>query len=109
MSNVFDAAARFQRQLQTGGEPPDNRDMEARVVRLESLAEKAGERLAAVETRLTRIESKMDQSATKEDMALAKADLHKAMNDQTWKVIGAMITFGTLLSGIVFFVARNVR
>ena len=47
--------------------------------------------------------------ATKEDLALLKADVYKAMNEQTWKIIGAMITFGTLLSGIVFYIARNVR
>ena len=38
-----------------------------------------------------------------------REDLHKAINDQTWKIIGTMVTFGTLLSGIVFFIARNVR
>ena len=93
-------------QLQPGGEPPDNGDMEARVAKLESLAEKTSERLI-------RIEAKQDDFAkhyaTKEDLALLKADVYKAMNEQTWKIIGAMITFGTLLSGIVFYIARNVR
>lgn len=93
-------------QLQPGGEPPDNGDMEARIAKLESLAEKTSERLI-------RIEAKQDDFAkhyaTKEDLALLKADVYKAMNEQTWKIIGAMITFGTLLSGIVFYIARNVR
>ena len=93
-------------QLQPGGEPPDNGDMEARIAKLESLAEKTSERLI-------RIEAKQDDLAkhyaTKEDLALLKADVYKAMNEQTWKIIGAMITFGTLLSGIVFYIARNVR
>ena len=101
------------RQLRGDGEPPDNGGMEHRIAKLESLAEKTGERFFAIENRLTRIDAKQDDFAkhyaTKEDLALLKADMFKAMNDQTWKIIGAMITFGTLLSGIVFYVARNVR
>ena len=93
-------------QLQPGGEPPDNGDMEARIAKLESLAEKTSERLI-------RIEAKQDDFAkhyaTKEDLALLKADVYKAMNEQTWKIIGTMVTFGTLLVGAVFFIARNVR
>ena len=94
------------RQLRADGEPPDNGEMQARIAKLESLAEKTSERLI-------RIEAKQDDFAkhyaTKEDLALLKADVYKAMNEQTWKIIGAMITFGTLLSGIVFYIARNVR
>ena len=94
------------RQLRTDKEPPNNGEMQARIAKLESLAEKTSERLI-------RIEAKQDDFAkhyaTKEDLALLKADVYKAMNEQTWKIIGAMITFGTLLSGIVFYIARNVR
>ena len=94
------------RQLRADGEPPDNGEMQARIAKLESLAEKTSERLGAIEKDVSIIKSNY---ATKEDLALLKADVYKAMNDQTWKIIGAMITFGTLLSGIVFYVARNVR
>ena len=105
--NVIRHAFRAMRDdLQGSGEPPDNGAMEARVAKLESLAEKTSERLI-------RIEAKQDDFskhyATKEHLALLKADVYKAMNEQTWKIIGAMITFGTLLSGIVFYIARNVR
>ena len=93
-------------QLQPGGEPPDHGDMQARIAKLESLAEKTSERLAAIEKDVSVIKSNY---ATKEDLARLNADVFKAMNDQTWKIIGAMITFGTLLSGIVFYIARNVR
>ena len=107
-------------QLQPGGEPPDNGDMEARVAKLESLAEKTSERLVSIETRITRIEVKQDDFAkhyaTKEDLALMKADLQKSLgdlqktiNDQTWKLIGTVVTLSTLLSGIVFYIARNVH
>ena len=94
------------RQLRADGEPPDNGEMQARIAKLESLAEKTSERLGAIEKDASVIKSNY---ATKEDLALLKADVYKAMNDQTWKIGGAMITFGTLLSGIVFYVARNVR
>lgn len=96
-------------QLQGDGEPPDNGDMEQRVAKLETLAEKTGERLAAIENRLTGIDAKMAQFATKEDIALTKAELHKAISDQTWKIIGAMISFGSLIAAAVFFIARNVK
>mgnify|MGYP003584842272 CR=1 FL=1 len=94
------------RQLRADGEPPDNGEMQARIAKLESLAEKTSERLGAIEKDVSIIKSNY---ATKEDLALLKADVYKAMNEQTWKIIGAMITFGTLLSGIVFYIARNVR
>ena len=38
-----------------------------------------------------------------------RSELHKSLNDQTWKIIGTMITFGTLLSAIVYYIARNVK
>lgn len=94
MSKVIDIRD-ISRELKGRGGPPDNGDMEARVAKLEEFAQQTRDRL-------TRIETKIDSFATKED-------LHKAINDQTWKIIGAMITLGTLLSGIVYFVARNVR
>lgn len=94
MSKVIDIRA-ISRELKGGGGPPDNGGMEARLAKLEEFAQQTRDRL-------TRIETKLDSFATKED-------LHKAINDQTWKIIGAMITLGTLLSGIVYFVARNVR
>jgi hypothetical protein len=119
--NVIRHAFRAMRDdLQGSGEPPDNGAMEARVAKLESLAEKTSERLVSIETRLTRMEANQDDFAkhyaTKEDMALLKADLHKSLgdlqktiNDQTWKLIGTVVTLGTLLSAIVFYIARNVR
>ncbi len=94
-ASVYQIAGALQRKLQDGGEPPDNESMERRVAALEQSAQETRDRLA-------RIEARLDTFATRED-------LHKAINDQTWKIVGAMITLGTLLSGIVFFIARNVR
>ena len=52
--------------------------------------------------RLTRIEARLDTFATRED-------LHKEIGSQTWRIVGAMLTFGTLLTGIMYFIARNVH
>lgn len=94
MHNVVDFATARGR-VTTAGSPPYDGDMEARVAKLEDSAQETRDRL-------TRIETRLDAFATRED-------LHKAINDQTWKIIGAVITLGTLLSGIVFFIARNVH
>lgn len=95
-----EALARLEaRTLKEGGGPPDNGDMEPRVRALEDFAQQTRDRL-------TRIETKLDAFPA---VFATKEDLHKAINDQTWKIIGAMITLGTLLSAIVFFIARNVK
>ena len=62
---------------------------------------------------LARIETKLDAFATKEDLAriegAIRADFHKEMTVQTWRIIGAMLTFGSMLTAIVYFVSRNVH
>ena len=62
---------------------------------------------------LARIETKLDAFATKEDLAriegAIRADFHKEMTAQTWRIIGAMLTFGSMLTAIVYFVSRNVH
>lgn len=55
--------------LRGSGEPPDNGDMEARVAKLETLAEKTSERLTAIEKDVAVIKSNY---ATKADIAEAK-------------------------------------
>lgn len=88
MSNVKDirdyANPRSFGVIDGGSGGGDNGGMEARVAKLEDFA---------VETRdrLTRIETKLDTFATKED-------LHKALNEQTWKFIGAMLTGCVILT-----------
>lgn len=98
MAKVIDISSVVD-QLRRDGEPPDNGDMEARLAKLESIAEKTSVQLTTLEQNVAVMKSNY---ATRED-------LYKSLNDQTWKVIGAMITLGTLLSGIVFFIARNVH
>ena len=83
------------KQPASGGEPPYDGGMEARIARLEDFAADTRDRLARIETR-------MDTFATKED-------LHKEIGAQTWRIVGALLTFGTLLSAAVFFIAKNVH
>lgn len=105
-SKVYDFVAAHQGRGAGPGGPPrvpvdrsggggDNGGMEARVAKLEGFAQDTRDRLARIETR-------MDTFATKED-------LQRELLAQTWRVIGAMLTFGTLLTGIVYYIARNVH
>ena len=56
-----------------GGEPPDNAAMDARVARLESLAQDTRERLTRVESRLDNIDRNLSSHyATKADLTEAK-------------------------------------
>lgn len=85
-------------------EPPGGGDgggstLEARIAALETIAQRTDGRLHAIENDLAVVKSNY---ATRED-------LYRAIGEQTWKIIGTMVTFGTLLSGIVYFIARNVR
>lgn len=97
MGDVHDFRARAEGALHGRGGPPDNEGMEARVAKLEALAEKTGERLNGIEREIVRVEGSI------------RADMHKEFTAQTWRIIGAMLTFGALLSTAVFFIARNVR
>jgi hypothetical protein len=85
-------------QLETGGgggDPPHNDLMEARIKALEDFAGQAKERLARIEATM----------ATKEDVTNLRAEMHKALNEQTWKIIGAF----ALLASVVFWIAKNVQ
>lgn len=85
-----------------GTEPPDNGNMEYRISKLEDFAIKTGERLSKIDIRLERIETRLDAMATREDM-------HREIGAQTWRIVGSMITFGTLLSAVMYFIVRNVH
>ena len=89
MSNVVDGGfRRLGTGLHTGGEPPDNEAMEARVTKLETLAEKTGERLVAIEKDTAIIKSQMD-SFTKH--YATKADLTEAKNSIIMWVVSAIL------------------
>lgn len=79
--------------------------MQARVTKLEAVAEKTGERLAQIDMRLARIETKQDEFIKH---YATRDDLYKAINDQTWKIITWTTGLGAALVAITFFIARNV-
>jgi hypothetical protein len=81
-----------QRMRHGGGNPPYDGDMEAR--------------LTALETRLDTI---LPTLATKIDLSDLRTEMHRELHTQTWRIIGSMLTFGTLLTAIVFYIARNVH
>lgn len=70
-----------------GGEPPDNTDMEARVAKLETIAEKTGDKLVAIEKDLSVIKTQMD-AFTKH--YATKADLTDAKNSIIMWVVSAL-------------------
>ena len=107
MSNVVGGNFRtLTAELRGGTEPPDNGGMDARIAKLESIAERTGTQLATLEKDVAVIKSNY---ATKEDLARVESAMHKEFTAQTWRIIGAMLTFGALLSAAVFFIARNVK
>lgn len=62
-----------------------------------------------MEARVAKLEAIAPTLATKMDLADLRTEMHKEFTAQTWRIIGAMLTFGALLSAAVFFIARNVR
>lgn len=92
--------------VDNGGGPPHNGDMEARVAKLEAIAETTRDKIAGVETRLAVIEKTM---ATKDDLQAMRVDLHKEINAQTWKLVTFVCGFGTALVGAVYFIATHAK
>lgn len=85
-------------------------DLSQRVAKLESIAEKNSAQLTALEKDVAVIKSNY---ATKEDLSRVegsiRTDMHKEFTAQTWRIIGAMLTFGSMLTAITYFIARNVK
>lgn len=71
-----------------GTEPPDNGDMEARITRLENIAEKTAEQLHAVDVRLAKIETRLETFAT---TFATKADVSDAKNSIIMWVVSAIL------------------
>lgn len=97
----FMRGASPRRPLDKDGEPPDDGGMEARVQKLELIAEKTSERLGAIEKDVAVLLSRSDGFAT-------KADLHQAIDAQTWKFVTWVTGMGAVLVAAVYFIARNV-
>ena len=67
----------------------------------------------AVSARLVRIETRLDATASKAELADAaggiRAELHKAINEQTWKLITWTTGLGAALVGAAYFIARSAH
>ncbi|MDP3123783.1 hypothetical protein [Hydrogenophaga sp.] len=81
-------------------------DIPQRVSHLERTSEKSSAQLTALEKDVAVIRS---SHATKEDLTKLEALMHKEFTAQTWRIVGAMLTFGTALTAAVFFIARHVK
>lgn len=71
-----------------------------------------GGTIETMESRVAKLESTLQQLQT--DVAVMKAnyatreDLHKAINEQTWKLITWTTGLGAVLVGATFWIARYV-
>jgi hypothetical protein len=91
MSNVVDGNFRtLTADLRGGTMPPDNGAMDARLTKLEGIAEKTSERLVHIDSTM----------ATKADVAEVRGDIQRGINEtQKWMmatVIGLFVGFGGL-------------
>ena len=77
----------------------DNGGMEARVAKLEATIPNLATKIDVAELRMevVRVEGSI------------RSDMHKEFNAQTWRIIGAMVTFGSLLCAATFFIVKNVK
>ena len=66
-----------------------------------------------MEARVAKLEAVVPTLATREDLhtklAELRVEMHREFTAQTWRIVGAMLTAGALLTAAVFFIARNVR
>lgn len=92
-SKVFEFVKNQNSSLHTGGVPPYDGDMEARVLKLEDFA-------LETRDRLTRIETKLDATAT-------KADLMEAVNGQIKWMIVTAVGLGVAAITVMTFVLNN--
>jgi hypothetical protein len=99
MSNIdFSLLDKLTARIDKGGKPPDDGGMEARISKLEGLAEKTIDRLTSLERDVAVI---LSNYATKED-------LHKELNSQTWKFISSVAGLGALLVSATYFIVKHV-
>ena len=95
-----EAIERVEKRARTGnGDPPDNGGMEARVTKLEDFAQDTRDRLARIEATM----------ATREDVLKLETRMHEEFHKQTWRFVGAVVTFGGVAISAVYFIARNVH
>lgn len=88
---ALDRAAQA-RGLHGGGEPPDNGAMDARITKLEGIAEKTGEHMGSIEKDLAVIKADLASFKQESFRAFAtKADVSEAKNSIIMWVVSAIL------------------
>lgn len=100
VSSPFSIESGSNAPVDTGGEPPDDGGMEARIVKLEEFVGEARTELRAIDVRLTKIETRLDSTATKADVA----DLGSTM--VKW-IVGTVSGLGIAGITVMTFVLNN--
>jgi hypothetical protein len=90
LTGRFNMSNNGPRKVDSGGEPPDDSRMLARIETLEK-------DVATVKTDVAVIRSNY---ATRED-------IHKEISAQTWKLVTFVCGFGTALVAAVYFIAKH--
>ena len=83
----------------SGGEPPYEETMEARLKKREDTADKTDHRLSAIER---------DVAVVRSNYA-TEAILQSTIGAQTWKLVSFVCGFGTALVAATYFIATNFR
>jgi hypothetical protein len=92
-----------------GGGPPDDPGMEARIKKLEEMADQTRTELRTIDTRLVRIETRFDTCATKEDIAKLGVAMQSEINAQTWKLVSFVCGFGTALVAATYYISTHLK
>lgn len=117
-SNVINMDERLRSLERRTIDPPggggDNGGMDARVSKLEAVIPTLATKVDLMrEFNALKLEIIGGDGVIRADMAKMdgsiRTDMHKEFTVQTWRIIGAMLTFGAMLSTAVFFIARYVR
>ena len=103
-NNVFQLDKRLEglerKHLHSGGEPPYDEGMEARIAKLEDSATETRDRLVRIETRL-------DNTATKADVAELRAEISDTKADLVKWIVGTAIGLGVAGITVMTFVLNN--
>lgn len=72
-----------------------------------------GERVAKIESVIPTLSTREDlvreSGLLRTEIGGLRTEMHREFTSQTWRLIGAMLTFGSLLTATVYFIARNVH
>ena len=56
---------------------------------------------ASTEERLARLEGAYEHLATRADMERLRGDMERAINTQTWKLVGVQLLIGGVIVGVL--------